>query len=312
MPTRCRSQQQARPPQWRRAAFALLALAPVAAHAAADDAPPTAPATPARWQLEAGITHDDNLTRGREPSEKRSDQAYAVRLSRDAAFTLSPSMRLTLGGSAGAETLAQHNKLGRVFGEGQLGLEYRASGEFSAPTFGVFARASAHEYRSVLRSGYRYAAGASASAALTDRINAFGSLAYEGAHARSAVFGGHAGVARLNLDYALSDAGTLYFNAEYRRGDSTASGGASLENIDIAKLFVTDDAFAAEGFRSYRFEARTWVGALGYNHGFGPHASVDLSWRHARATPTATLAFASRVPNRYVANQFALSVLWRF
>ncbi len=293
-------------------ALGLLALASHT-HAAADDAA-AAPGVGAGplWQLEAGITHDDNLTRGRVASEKRSDQAYAVQLRRDGAILLNPTTRMTLGASVGAETLAHHSRLGRVFGEGQIGVEYRASGEFSAPTFGLFARGSAQEYRSVLRRGYRYAVGASASAALTDRINAFGSLAYEGSHARSAVFSGRAGAARLNLDYALTDTGTLYFNGEYRRGDATATGLASLENIDIAKVFVDDDAFAADAFRSYRFEAHTLIGALGYNHGFGPNASIDVSWRHARATPTATLPFATSVPNRYTANQLTLSVLWRF
>ena len=313
MATRRNAQQRAHTSQrWRGAAVIAFAFASVA-HAAEGD-PTAAPAAGAggHWQLEGSITHDTNLTRGRVAAEKRSDQAYAAQLRRDGAFLLSPTTRLTLAGTVGGETFARHHKLGRAFGEGQVGIEYRASGEFSAPTFGLFARASAQEYRSVLRSGYRYATGASASAALTDRINAFGSIAYEGSHARSAVFSGHGGAARLNLDYALSENGTLYVNGEYRRGDTTATGLGSLENIDIAKVFVTDDAFASDGFLSYRFQARTLVGALGYNHGFGPNASLDVSWRHARATPTLALPFTSSVPNRYTANQLAVSVLWRF
>ena len=274
-------------------------------HAAGADAGP-------HWQLEASVSHDDNLTRGRTEVEKISDQGYALQLSRDWAVPLGPATRITLTAAAGGETFGRHNKLGRAFGETRAALEYRASGDFSAPTFGLFARASAQEYRSVLRSGYRYALGASVSAPLTDRINAFASIAYEGRHARSSVFTGRNGAARFNLDYALSDAGTLYLGAEYLRGDTTASGLQSLENIDIAKVFVTDDAFAAEALVSYRIDARTVVGALGYNHGFGPNASLDVSWRHARATPSLALPFVTSVPNRYTANQWTVSVLWRF
>lgn len=285
----------------------------VDAAAAPTSAPTSAsPSAAPRFQIEASVTHDDNLTRGRSAAAKRSDQAYAVQLSRDASFTISPTTRLTLSGSVGGEAFGRYDKLGRVFGEGQAAVEYRASGGFSAPTFGLFARATGDAYRSTLRSGHRYAVGATVGAALTDRINVLGTLAYDGRHARSAVFTGRSRSARLNLDYAVSETDTVYLAGDYRRGDTTATGLASLENIDVAKVFVADDAFAADKFVSYRIEARTLVAVLGYNHGFSPRASLDLSWRHAVATPTLALPFATDVPNRYVANQLALSVLWRF
>lgn len=285
---------------------------------AANEGDAAAPATSApssaapRYQIEASVTHDDNLTRGRSAAEKRSDQAYAVQLSRDGSFMIGPATRLTLSGSVGGEAFGHYDKLGRVFGEGQAALEYRASGAFSAPTFSLFARASGDAYRSTLRSGHRYAVGATVGAALTDRINVLGTLAYDGRQARSAVFTGRSRSARVNLDYAVSDTDTVYLAGDYRRGDTTATGLASLENIDIAKVFVDDDAFASDKLVSYRIEARTLVAVLGYNHGFSPKASFDVSWRHAVATPTLALPFATSLPNRYVANQLALSVLWRF
>ena len=286
-------------------------LACVASSRAAGDAEPS-PGAPPRFQLEAGITHDDNVTRSRTDADRRADQLYAVQLGRDWDLALNGATRVTLNALAGGEAWGRYRKLDRAFAQGQATLEYRGSGEFSAPTFGLFARAAADAYRSTLRSGQRYALGASVSAPLTDRIDALGIVAYDNRQARSAVFSGHGWSARVNLDYAVSDVGTLYFGADYRDGDTTASGGPSLENIDIAEVFVADDAFAAQQFLTYRFKGRTVLAVLGYNHGLGHGVALDLSWRHARTTPRQGLPFASSVADRYVANQFALSVLWRF
>lgn len=283
-------------------------LAFPAARATEADAVEKAP----RYELEASVTHDRNLTRGRVAGEKRSDEAYGLQVSREWVVPLSSTRRIMLTGTIGGETFGNHRRLGRGFGEGQATLEYRASGEFSAPTFGVFARAAGDAYRSTLRSGYRYAVGATVSQALTDRINVVGTLTYDRRHARSAVFSGNSHAARLHLDYASSDNGTFYLGGDFRRGDTTAAGFGSLENIDIAKVFVSDDAFAAPQLLSYRFEGRTMVGVLGYNHGLGPKSAIDVSWRHAVTKPRSALPFASSVPNRYVANQLAVSVLWRF
>jgi hypothetical protein len=237
---------------------------------------------------------------------------YAAQLGRDWDYQVNSATRVTLNALAGGDAWGHYHKLDRAFAEGQATLEYRASGEFSAPTFGAFARVGADAYRSTLRGGQRYALGASVSAPLTDRIDALGIVTYDKRHARSAVFSGHSWSGRVNVDYALSERGTLYLGAEYRDGDTTSSGRPSLQSIDIAEVFVADDAFADEQFLTYRFKGRTALAVVGYNHGLGHGVALDLSWRYARTTPHESLPFASSTPERYVANQFALSVLWRF
>ncbi len=264
------------------------------------------------YQFEAALTHDDNVTRGRSAGEIRSDQSLSVRLSRDWSMLVNPSTRVILTGVGGGEAWRRHSRLGRGFVEAQGMLEYRGSGAFSAPTFAAFARVSGEAYRSTLRSGHRYALGGIVSAALTDRIFALASVSHEGHVARSDVFSGRSNAARLNLDYALTDRATLYASAEYRRGDATASGRISLENIDISKSFVDDDAFSAAALKTYRFEAETVIAVIGCNVGLGPNSSIDLSWRRAETRPTTGLPFASDVPGRYVANQFVIAVLRRF
>jgi hypothetical protein len=290
---------------------ALMLLAGVTSARAADEAG-AAPGAPPRFQLEAGVTHDDNVPHARLDADKRSDQVYAAQLGRDWDFPLNNATRITLNAQGGGEAWARFHKLDRAFAQAQATLEYRGSGAFLAPTFGAFARLGGDAYRSTLRSGTRYALGASVSAPLTDRLDAFGAVTYDNWHARSAVFSGHRWSGRVNLDWALSAQGTLYLGAEYRDGDTTSSGPPSLAAIDIAEVLVADDAFADDGFLTYRFKGRTGLALLGYNHGLGHGVALDLSWRYARTTPRASAPFASGTPDRYVANQFALSVLWRF
>lgn len=289
--------------------LACAAAVPADGAAKVDSAAPTVP----RHQVEAGFLYDDNVTRGRAAGEKRSDQAYMLQATHDWTQPLGRTTRVLLAATAGGEAFGRHHRLGRVYGEGQVTLEYRASGEFTAPTYSLFARVARDEYRSVLRSGWRYTVGATVFKPVTDRLSLLGAVAWDGRHARSTVFSGHRGSARVGLDYALLNAGTLYAGADYRRGDTTASGFRSLANIDIANAFVDDDAFAGHGdLLTYRLDARTVVATLGYNHGIGAGTAVDVSLRRAVTTPRFAAPFATGVPDRYVAHQLALSFLWRF
>ena len=83
-------------------------------------------------------------------------------------------------------------------------------------------------------------------------------------------------------------------------------------NVSLAEVFVLDDAFPGERLFAYRFDARTWVGTLGYNLPLGPRASIDISWRRAQATPTDRPDFDLPGSLRYVDNQYSLSLLKLF
>lgn len=268
-------------------------------------------ATP-RYQVEASLTHDDNVSRGRVSGDILRDQSVALRASRDWSAPISANTRWVLTAVGGGEVFATYSRLSRVFLEGQAAVEYRASGSFSAPTFTAFVTVAGDESRSTLRSGHRGTVGGSVSAALTDRVFVVASVSHEQHVARSAVFSGRSQALRLNADYAVTPRGTLYAGVELRRGDANASGGATLENIDIAKFFVDDDAFAGSALKTYRFDADTVVAVVGFNLGFGSSTSLDLSWRQARTRPNTALPFATDVPDRYVANQWVLAVSRRF
>ena len=146
---------------------------------------------------------------------------------------------------------------------------------------------------------------------MTDRINLFGALGYNGRSANSVVFQTADTSLRMNLDYALRSHGTLYLSAEYRDGDIVSTGRSSLENVTVAKVLVQDDAYAGGQFFSYRFGGTTVLTTLGYNVGLGARDSIDISWRRVESTPNVRPAWATS-PNSYVTNQVSASYLMRF
>jgi hypothetical protein len=275
------------------------------------------PQKPEKIQVDAGFMYDTNVTRGRTDAEKRSDRVYSVNAGKGFAFTfedeeetrenLRASINLTLGG----EKFQRYDGLSRAIAGIEGEIQYRTSSAFDAVTFAAFGRASFESYRSTLRDGYRYTVGVSARQSLTDRIDIFGALSHNGRISTSSVFTTRDNSARVNLDYTLSDREVLYATGEYRRGKTFSSGTASLANLDVADVFVVDDAFPGEGLFAYRLEANTVISTLGYNLGFGPRHSLDVSWRRAKSTPQQK----SAVPNgsaSYLTDQYSLIYLIRF
>jgi len=264
--------------------------------------------TPVR--VEAGVTRDDNVNRARDAADKRSDYLYSLSLTKGVALPVTSQTRVLVTGFANADKLRSIRGLDRVSAGAQGEFQYRASGEFAAPIFGLFGRASLEEYHSGLRSGYRTSLGLTARQAWTDRIHAFGSLAGNWRHARSDVFDARDYAARFNLDYALGQTGALYLGGEYRRGDTVSSAPAALVYTGGAKAFVADDAYGASLFNAYRYEAKTVLWTLGYNRSLGPSDSLDLSWRQAQSTPTSQSGTGGS--SRYTANQVSVVYLILF
>jgi hypothetical protein len=262
---------------------------------------PTGDQNPIR--LEIGYTRDDNVNRGRE--EKVSDDIFSATVSTSAIFPVNERARVLVTGFLNAEKLASIKGLDRISLGLQGELQYRTSGAFFAPTFGVVGRALHDEYDSGMRSGQRYALGVNLRQALTDRINLFTALGASWRSAGNSVFDGKDYAARFNLDYALGRDATLYLGGEYRRGDTVTSAPDSPVYEAIAKADAPDDAYANRGFVAYRYDASTVLWTLGWNLRLGPNDSIDLWWRRAESTPTSSSL-------RYTANQYSIGYLIRF
>ena len=272
------------------------------------------PITPdvVRWARErAGYSMDDNVTRAKSGPDKLSDDSYSVNVSKTVVNPLSEQSRLLLTGTLGGEKFHTFNGLSHALASGEAEYQYRESSDFDAPSFGVFGKLTGESYETRLRDGYRLSAGISIRQALTDRINIFGALSRNWRNATSSVFSTRDNSLRANIDYALKDDQTLYFGAEYRRGDIVSTGRASLENVSIAKVFAQDDAYPGGQFFSYRFGGSTLLTTLGYNLSLGNHDSVDFSWRRVRSTPGLRPSFVTS-PRNYIDNQLSAVYLMRF
>lgn len=265
-----------------------------------------------RVQIDLGYTYDDNVTRSRAADEILADQLLGLNASAGGNWRINDNTRVVVTGVLNGEKFNNYNGLSNLSGGLQTELQYRPSAAFDAVTFGAFARGWLDNYVSHLRDGGHIVLGVDAQAALTDRIGVYGELAWNRRYAQSEVWDLNYYSARLDLDYSLGRNGTLYLNGEYRRGSTVSDGLPSLVNVSLAQVFVLDDAFPGKQLFAYRFDARTWVGTVGYNLPLGPRASIDLSWRRAQGTPTEQLDFPVQGSLRYVDNQYSLFLLMAF
>ena len=262
-------------------------------------------------RADAGFMFDSNVTRANTPADKHADRSYSVNLSKPFIRPVSDHTRALLTGFLGAEKFVTYSGLSRAIGGAQGELQYRSSAEFTAPTLAVFARIVGEQYQSKLRDGYRYSLGVSIRQPVTDRIQLFGAVAHNQRYANSAVFDIKDDSARLNLDYALGPKGTLYLGGEYRSGDIVSTGQPTLAFISIAKVFAEDDAYPGGLLYSYRFDGKTVLATLGYNHGFSSRHSLDISWRRIKSTSDWQPSYSTSEAS-YVANQYSIVYLVNF
>jgi hypothetical protein len=322
---------QRRPARWRRVGVivaALLNLATPTASSAQDTAtgavvvpgpepavmgPAAVPGSPwsilDRVQIDLGYTYDDNVTRGRAADEILADQLLGLNVSAGGTLRLNDNTRVVVTGMLNGEKFKTYNGLSNVSGGLQAELQYRQSAAFDAVTFGLFARGWLDNYDSHLRDGSRVAVGVNAQGALTDRIGMYGEFSWNQRRAQSEVWDLNYYSARLNLDYSLGRSGTVYLNGEYRWGNTVSDGRPTLVNVSLAQVFVLDDAFPGKQLYAYRYDARTWVGTLGYNVPLGQRATIDISWRRAQGAPTNRPDFDVQGSLRYVDNQYSLFFL---
>lgn len=262
--------------------------------------------------VDFGYAWDDNVSRGRVSGEKLGDSIFSLGLNSTRSFSLNPNSRFVLTGLASGEKLDRYQGLGRFSAGVQGEVQYRTSGAFDAYTFAFVGRALYEQYESSLRDGARYFAGVNMRRSLTDRIDLFAEIGGNARNGKSDVFRWRDWSAKANLDWSPPGTkGVVYLTGEYRRGDTASTGLGSLENLAVAEVFAPDDAFGA-GFFAYRFDARTLMGTVGYNHPLGPRDSLDLSWRHVEVTPQKRPSFDFEGPWRYIDNQYSIVYLMRF
>lgn len=274
--------------------------------------PTTSQAQGLGLRVEAGVTHDDNVTRGRKGGpDVLLDQSYGVTVTKGWNIPVSARTRLSLSAAVGGEKFVRHDGLSRAGYTLNGSYQFRSSGDFTAATYSVFARWAADYFDSSLRDGYRAAAGFSVRKPLTDRVQLSVIGQYNRRDGRSTVFDGSDWSGRFNVDYTVFDRDTLYFGAEYRRGDVVSVGTPQLALIEIAKSLVQDDVFTDVTRFAYRIDANTYVATVGYNKPFGARHSLDLSWRWIQSTPRqSSQYYASDI--RYNVNQVSLAYLVRF
>jgi hypothetical protein len=218
--------------------------------------------------------------------------------------------RVTLTGFLDFEKFRTYAGLDHVAAGLQAEYAFRPSGDFVAPTYGIFVQVKEDKSNSVLRDGSRRSAGFNYRISPTDRINLLAVISDNARSGKSDVFNTRDQSARMNVDYLLTSDMTLYLTGEYRNGDFVSSGQPSRQLVDISKVSILDDVFIAPAFYDYRLKGTTSLWTLGYNLSFGPKDYLDFSWRRANSIPD--VGSAMIVPEKYIDNLFSVSYLMAF
>ncbi len=265
-----------------------------------------------RFRVTSDATYDDNISRARK-DDKLYDSFATLNLGASMPWQLSGTSRLVLSANAGGEKFKRYSGLDRLYANVQGELQYRKSGQFSEPIWGVFVRQGEDWYDSSLRDGYRTSAGFSVRKPLTDKLFFFSALAYNQRDGRSKVFDTKEVSLKANLDYSLSRRQTLYFGLEGRDGDIVSTASPKLAYFDIAKAVVQDDVFTDTPRFSYKLKAYTGIATIGYNFALAERVALDLSYRAAYSRPhDQPPSVVTTETIDYVDNQVTLSVLIRF
>ena len=265
-----------------------------------------------RFQLAVDATYDDNVSRAGKDA-KLYDSFGTLNLGARLPWALSETTRLVLNANVGGEEFRTYSGLNRVYANLQGELQYRKSGQFSEPIWGVFVRQGEDWYDSTLRDGYRTSAGLTFRKPVTDKLFLFSALAYSQRDGRSTVFDTKEVSVRANLDYSLSRRQTLYFGLEGRDGDIVSTAPPNLAYFDIADAVVQDDVFTVPPRLSYRLKAYTGIATFGYNFALGEQAALDLGFRAAYSRPhdqPSSVVTTDTID--YVDYQATVSILIRF
>ena len=268
------------------------------------------------FRAEASYTTDSNVNRAPAGDALR-DRILGVRVSAGGVIPLSARTRAAVQGFAGIQKVGTYTGLSNNFIGAQGDFSFRPSGEFGAPTYGVFVRTAKEEYESTLRDGYRHAFGATVQKPLTDRIQLFGALTRNISDGKSAVFDTRSTSLRGNADWSLGRWDTVYLGAEYRTGDSVSTVSRNdpirtLGFVNTASKIIQDDAFNDTTRDAYRLKAHTLIATLGYNRAFGERHALDVSWRRAQSSVQNAVAPASGSDLNYTVNQISVAYLGRF
>ncbi len=256
---------------------------------------------------EIAYTTDDNVTRAQYSADILKDQFISVTAGVNYLQWLNTNNRVIYRGFLRADEFSKYDKLSNVTAGVNVTYQYRESGAFLAPLYGIFFKSAIDEYKSNLRDSNLYSVGVSWRKPITDRISTTAVLSGNMRDSDSVVFDTKEVSLLLNGDYMLGSRWTVYLTYNYLKGDivstSVYTTSPRLNFVDNAEVINADDAFAS-GAVAYRLNAQTNVVALGTNFKLAEKHSLDLSARYVTSHAAAGIT--------YERTQFSLAYLARF
>lgn len=264
------------------------------------------------FDADVALTHDDNVTRAQRDEDILKDEFLAIGVGASHLQWLSTNHRMVYRGFLRGEKYNEVDGLTNASIGGQVTYQYRASGQFTSPTYAAFFKAAMNEFDSDMRDSNLYTLGVSLRKPVTDRITVFTSLSGNRRDSDSTAFDTNELSLIGNVDYSLGRGWTLYLTYNYLDGDivssinTSAYGALPLINtlLSVSDAVNVDDAFQNGTWFVYRLDAKTNVVTLGTNVGVGEHHSFDFSARWIDSDAAGGISYKRR--------QVTLAYLVRF
>jgi uncharacterized protein YhjY with autotransporter beta-barrel domain len=272
----------------------------------------TLPRSPSLIQVEAGFSHDDNANLANDDDNAISTNVFNLVMTTNRNIPFSENSHLKVGGRVRVQDEREHQGLDNLSLGGSGEWQYRASSGVDEPIYGVFGRAALEYFDSDLRTGARYAVGASFLKPFSNRLDLIAALEHNVREGDDEVFENDSTGIRVVLNVRTGERGTILFGIEQVEGDvvSSTSGPGSGALSAIATALVEEDAYFDEQLTAYKIDAETTILTLRYNHALGPNDSIDFGWRNIDSEATDSDADSSLTS--YEADQLSVFYIMQF
>jgi hypothetical protein len=244
------------------------------------------------FSADAGVFHDNNLTRAQPSADMRADSAARFGAQAGQFFAPTGADTVDIAAFARGEVYRRYHGLDNAVAGASAALRHKFGLGYGAPWLRLSLEGTHDDYDDTLRDGNRLSFEAEIGMRCTPALDIAGGLVYDrryDSHGESVVPGipgtvfdlrGFGGFARAG--YAFSDIVYGALRLGVRRGDVESTAQQSLPIFLASSAIAADPVFGSDDLFAYRLRGTTWSGATTASIALAPGASVNISYADER------------------------------
>jgi hypothetical protein len=257
--------------------------------------------------VNAGVLHDDNLTRAQEPDEFRADRAASLSVAASYFWALSGNDGASLAAIANGEAYDRYRGLSHVELGAGAAYRHKFGLGWNVPWTAVNASVTHDDYRDRLRDSVRVAAQLEVGKRASAAVDASAGLFYERRYDDNgtALVPGYSGkvfdlAARgvfVRAGFALTDRLLLDGRIALRTGDVESTSEQYRAIFLVATAITADPVFGDPALFAYRLDGRTRSAAVTASWALDDRSSLNAGIVAAHTTADQGLEYRTRTAN---------------